>query len=152
MTDCRLTQKVSAYHDRELPELEAREMEAHIPHCRECTAALEEMARLSSLIESASPAAIPRAVLARLRERPERNGLADLLPVARFVTAAATVFLVASLSLSALSERTGSATSSANQDWVEIASVREMDTDQFDEPYVDLAQIVAPENSERTVE
>jgi len=150
MPRCNCTPKVSAYHDGELSELESRELGVHLSRCPECSRALREMGRLSDLIQQASDARVPGAVLARLREGSGRMAGNDLLPVARFLTGFATALLVVSLSVSILSGFGGRAASPVNQDWEEIAAARELDVDTLEEPEVELTQWVVTGLSGRT--
>jgi anti-sigma factor RsiW len=65
MNECQQSEKVSAYHDGEMPAVSRQEMERHLEQCPRCQAELEELRTLSASlgalpIPQASPAALAR--------------------------------------------------------------------------------------------
>jgi anti-sigma factor RsiW len=69
MNECQQSEKVSAYHDGEMPAASRLEMERHLEQCPLCRAELEELRELSaSLGNLPMPQASP-AVLARMHRQ-----------------------------------------------------------------------------------
>ncbi len=77
---CAYEEDLTAYVDRELPELRARHLEAHLPGCGECQRTLDLLRRtldqLAALPAFETSPALRRAVLNRIDEEP--RGLAAL--------------------------------------------------------------------------
>ncbi len=69
MNECQQSEKVSAYHDGEMPADSRREMERHLDECPRCRAELERLRELSSSLGALpAPQASP-AMLARLHRQ-----------------------------------------------------------------------------------
>ncbi len=71
---CAFEEDLTAYVDRELPELKARQLEGHLPGCASCAQTLALLERTVSALE-AMPAFAPspqlrRAVLTRISQEP----------------------------------------------------------------------------------
>lgn len=71
---CAFEEDLTAYVDRELPELKARQLEGHLPGCEPCSGTLALLRRTVSALE-AMPAFAPspqlrRAVLTRISQEP----------------------------------------------------------------------------------
>jgi anti-sigma factor RsiW len=67
---CAYEEDLTAYLDRELPDLRARQLEAHLPGCSDCPATLSllkgAVERLSALPQVEASAALRRSVLHRI--------------------------------------------------------------------------------------
>jgi anti-sigma factor RsiW len=102
-TDCEFAPRVSAYHDGEVSQDEAREVTRHITGCAACAAQLAFFGRVSSTFEAASvPHLAPEARqrLEGLGDQFQSNRLrikpsADVRWVRRLTAAAAILFIVA---------------------------------------------------------
>jgi RNA polymerase sigma-70 factor (ECF subfamily) len=69
MNECQQSEKVSAYHDGEMPAALRQEMERHLEQCPRCQAELEELRELSASLGTLPiPQASP-AVLARMHRQ-----------------------------------------------------------------------------------
>ena len=92
---CRNTQRISAWHDGELPPPEAQELAQHVAECPACRHELDSLGGLSRWLSSAPIPEIPAAALSRLRYgfRPQRDRA--ILRTARALTAVAAAVLIA---------------------------------------------------------
>jgi anti-sigma factor RsiW len=98
--------RLNAYHDAELGDAEARELERHLETCPSCAAELDEILKVSEAFAGLVPSGISRAAMARAHaaaddacERVESaaRGRRLLVRVASVLTAvAASVLVVAS--------------------------------------------------------
>jgi anti-sigma factor RsiW len=149
MPKCKRARQISAFHDKEMPRSELREMEIHLSQCPECTGALAELECLSDLVDRATSGPVPNGVLVRLRERRGRTEGYDLLLEARLLAGVATVLLVLSLSMSLLSGRWENDRALSTRYWESITAAREMDADALEEPEVALTQWVVAGLTER---
>jgi anti-sigma factor RsiW len=88
--------RVSAYHDGELSEAAAAEVERHMATCAACAAELEGYRAMSRSIESAELPKLSASARRRLRRALEEERSAGRLRIIRALTAvAASVFFVA---------------------------------------------------------
>ena len=96
MASCPKGEKISAYHDGELPVGEAAEVERHLQRCAACRHELERLRALSEWFAGTVPAGeAPPALLDRLRRtiRPRRDRI--VLRTAGTLTAVAAAVLIA---------------------------------------------------------
>ncbi len=104
-TDCEYAARVSAYHDGEMAEDEAREVKQHIAGCAACAAELAFFATVSSTFETVPAPRLDAGAKRRLEElgdqfdyEPQRlraRPSADVRWVRRLTAAAAVLFIVA---------------------------------------------------------
>jgi anti-sigma factor RsiW len=96
---CDKAAEVQAYHDRELDSARSRAIEAHVERCADCAALLAELRALSAMIADAPFPAMPDRALSRFRGAFHVAQERGMVRVAGWLTAAAAVLLVGSLSL-----------------------------------------------------
>jgi anti-sigma factor RsiW len=93
---CNHLERVSAYHDGELPGAAASEVERHLAGCDACAAALEHHRAMSRLFASAELPRLPSPARRRIRRAIDDERAAKRLRIVRALTAiAASFFLVA---------------------------------------------------------
>ena len=92
MSECDRMREVSAYYDGELSPEESRRLETHVAQCAGCAAELQALGRLSGLLRDAASSTVPPETLARLRGAAR---VAQVVPLARRLTALAASILVA---------------------------------------------------------
>ncbi len=87
-------QRISAYHDGELPPPEAEELAEHIRHCSACRQELERLQALSNWLAAAPAPDVSPGALRRLHRslRPRRDRI--ILRTAKALTAAAAAVLI----------------------------------------------------------
>lgn len=94
MSECQQSEKVSTYHDGEMPADSRQEMERHLEQCPRCRAELEELRELSaSLGALPSPQASP-AVLARLHRQVDQLAARSIYRLMEAGAAAAAAVLI----------------------------------------------------------
>jgi anti-sigma factor RsiW len=96
---CEQAAEVHAYHDRELDAARSRAAEAHIQRCADCAALLAELQALSAIIAQAPFPAMPDRSVSRFHGAFHAAQERGMVRVAGWLTAAAAVLLVGSLSL-----------------------------------------------------
>lgn len=97
--NCDWNQKLSAFHDGELPPAERTHMEAHLLACAECSAELGRLQRTAKFLQAAVMPGMSGSALSRMRERlgAERMDLINGLRTARlagWLTAAAAAVIL----------------------------------------------------------
>lgn len=97
MSDCEYKRKVGSFYDGELPRQEERELADHLRGCAECTAELERIRKLSSVLRTARLPGVPTAALSRAHNRvwaASRLPVMMMLHLARRMALSAAVLLV----------------------------------------------------------
>ena len=98
MSSCSHNDRISAYHDGELPAAAARELEAHMASCPACTAELAELRELSrrfGALATARPVMSDDAIGRVHAEVDEIGRERSVLRFAEVLTALAAVLLIA---------------------------------------------------------
>ena len=92
MSECDQMHEASAYYDGELSPEERQHFEAHVAQCASCASELQALEQLSGLLRDAVPSTVPPETLAHLRRAAR---VAQVVPLARRLTALAASILVA---------------------------------------------------------
>jgi anti-sigma factor RsiW len=107
---CNNLERVSAYHDGELPDAAAAEVERHLMACDECSTELERYRAMSRHFASTELPKLSASAKRRLRRALDDERAAGRLRIVRALTAvAASIFLVTASHL-VHQQGTGSAT------------------------------------------
>jgi anti-sigma factor RsiW len=126
MTECKLADRLGAYHDGELDEASRAAMEAHRRVCPACAAELARLQKLSQMIGATARPAMSAAALQRLHRSVDLQPRITVMHMAEaFAAVAAAVLIAAVIWLSQLS--TASEASAQIPVW-EAAAVAPQDT------------------------
>jgi anti-sigma factor RsiW len=105
MNECEHLSRVGAYHDGELPDAWAAEMERHLADCPECAAELARLRALSRLVSSAAQPEMSPAAMAQLHRRIDQLSGMGLRRMAETLAAiAATILVICSAAFFVLRE------------------------------------------------
>ena len=128
MNGCEQANRLGAYHDGELAGPDRAALERHLRQCPSCAAELARIRRLTDLVGSATPPAMPRASLDRLHRAVESVRSTGIVSLAEAMAAiAATILLTCILTLALQGPAEGS-TSPMPAPW-EVESVRPQSPD-----------------------
>lgn len=111
--NCKWNEKLSAFHDGELPADARAQVASHVAACPECAAEIERLRRIASFLKAAPIPAMSAGALPRLQKRlgAERIVLANGRRTARLAgwltTAAAAVILICGAALYSMQSETG---------------------------------------------
>jgi anti-sigma factor RsiW len=101
MNECEQSEKISAYHDGELPAALRQEIERHLEQCLRCQAELEELRELSASVRALPMPQASPVVLARLHRQVDQltaRSIYRLMEAGAAVAAAVLVICVVALS------------------------------------------------------
>jgi len=93
MSECEYAQRLSAYHDGEVPAGERAAIEAHLRQCPACAAEFRRLGALGRLLAAARPE-MPPDVLSRLHRATRTMVAADLGRMAKTLMAVAAAILL----------------------------------------------------------
>lgn len=96
MKECQQAERISAYHDGELPEASRAALEAHLRVCPVCAAELARLERLSHLIRGMGTQTMRPEALARLHQAVDLQPRLTLMHLAEAFAAVAAAILIAS--------------------------------------------------------
>jgi len=91
---CEQADRLNAYYDGELPEEEARDLEAHIRVCPDCACELDRLRRLSRLVAAAHSVELASEAVERLHASVGAVRERIVVRFASFLTAAAAAVLL----------------------------------------------------------
>jgi anti-sigma factor RsiW len=94
MTECRQSQRLSAYYDGELSAASRAGMEEHVRGCPQCAAELARMRSMSQLIRAAGRAEMPAEALRRLHLSADLQPKITLVHTAEVLAAVAAAILL----------------------------------------------------------
>ncbi len=98
MNRCDFSDRLSAYLDGELPDAERLALEQHVGSCRECTAELESLRRVSRMLKAWDAPQLSMISMARLHRAVDRESFSHLRRLALSLSSvAATLALVTML-------------------------------------------------------
>lgn len=127
MQQCPFQSRLSAFYDRELDPLAARELGSHLANCPACSGELESMRLVSRLMHEAPAGQLSQMGRARLHQTAQQaSRRRDVFPLARgLMAAAASVLIIAGAWLVEMPR--GSApmigeTAHSQSDWETLAS------------------------------
>ncbi len=98
--ECPQANKVSLYHDNEMPPALRAEFEAHLEDCRLCQAELRRLQEMSGALATIPRAQLPDVILGRLHKSVTAAGSRGVLRLAEALSAvAAAILIVCSIGL-----------------------------------------------------
>lgn len=97
MNECEQASRLNAYHDGEMSPAGVAAMEQHLRQCPRCAAELERFRKLTGMIGSLPPPALPTSSLRRLHQAVDLQLAARLRRMAEVLAAVAAVVLVVCL-------------------------------------------------------
>jgi anti-sigma factor RsiW len=123
MATCPTSQQLSAFHDGELDQATAAEIQRHLPHCPACSAELARLSAISALFAEAPVAKLSQIGLHRLHRRVESAMEEGLMRIVRVLNAVAACVLIAGsafLMVRARQDRTVENTTPVAPPWVGV--------------------------------
>jgi len=126
MQQCPFQPRLSAFYDRELDPLTAREFQSHLSNCPQCSAELDSMQTVSRLMQEAPVGRLSQIGRARLHQTADQaSRRRDGFPLARaLMTIAASVLIIAGAWLVEMPKGGGATVAKTSQpqaDWEYVA-------------------------------
>ena len=95
MNECEQSERLSAYHDGEMPSVAREEMESHLRQCPRCAAELVRIKKLSALLSGMGEGQLSRSSLEGMHRRVDKMASRGIVRLAEAFSAVAAMIVVA---------------------------------------------------------